>query len=386
LLIESKPFRRPPRELSDWMGLLGVIALFAFAVGFVIFMWFASSASVPATEPEPESGAIDDASIPLEVADSEPGLVQKVRQVVKPVMDLPSVISDPIEFVPDWPTDRPVGILLLGTDRREGDPFAKTDTIMALRIDPKSNSAIVVSVPRDVCVDRCNTEPYRINTVLFLEGPDALRLKVSDLLGVALDYHVIMDFQGFVELVDFFGGVEINVQKEIRDFSYPNAMDDGFEPFILPEGLQTFDGDKALRYVRSRHQVGDFGRIERQQKFLLALRNQVLSPKLILQAPALIGQLRDAFDTNLPITDVPSLAKLAQSVPKSSIKSGNIDYTDNRVFPVEGENGAQVLYPNIGLIRDYVKTLVADAAGSSGEVVRASETDGEHQARQQIEP
>ncbi len=379
--IESESFRRPPRQLSDWLGLLGVIGLFAFAIGFVVLMWVASSG------PDQESEPMDVTDlIPLEEAASEPSLAQRVRQVVDPVMDLPAVISDPIEFVPDWPVDRPVGILLLGTDRREGDPFAKTDTIMALRIDPESRSAVVLSVPRDVCVERCDTEPYRINTVLFLEGPDALRLRVSELLGVALDYHVIMDFQGFVKLVDFFGGVEINVEKEIRDFSYPNAMDDGFEPFILSEGLQRFDGDMALRYVRSRHQVGDFGRIERQQQFLLALRNQVLSPKLILQAPALIGQLRDAFDTNLPITDVPSLAKLALSIQQSAIISANIDYTENRVFPVEGENGAQVLYPNIGLIRDYVEVLVAEAAGDTGEVVQVVEVDRESITRQQIEP
>ena len=381
-MIESRPFKRPPRELSEWLGLLGAIGLSLFAIGFGIFMWFVAPETKQASEQMDVTGVFSP-----EEPDPEPSLIERVRQqVLDPVMELPGVISDPIEFVPDWPVDRPVGILLLGTDRREGDPFAKTDTIMALRIDPETGSAVVLSVPRDVCVERCDTEPYRINTVLFLEGPDSLRLRVSDLLGFPIDYHVIMDFQGFVKLVDFFGGVEINVEREINDLAYPNAMDDGFEPFVLAAGVQRFDGDKALRYVRSRHQVGDFGRIERQQQFLLALRKQVLSPKLILQAPALIGQLRDAFDTNLPVTDVPSIAKLALSIPQSSIISANIDYTDNRVFPVEGENGAQVLYPNVGIIRDYVETLVVEAAGDAGEAVWTIEMDGESLIRQQIEP
>ena len=298
-----------------------------------------------------------------------PDLRQRVGDLVRPVVELPGKIASPLELVPDWPMDHPVTILLLGTDQRPDDPFAKTDTMLVVRIDPQSDSVVVVGVPRDICVDLCRTEPYRINSVLFYEGPDGLRRRVGDLLGITIDYHVIMNFDGFVRLVDFFGGVDIDVPREIVDYSYPNAADDGFEPFLLAAGQQRLDGETALRYVRTRWEdpEGDFGRINRQQDFLVAMKSQVLSPKLILQVPALIGQLTDTFETDLPLGDMPSLAKLALGIPQGAIISVNIDYNDNRVYPIEAENSAKVLMPNESLIRAYVREVIAEAAAAGGE-------------------
>ena len=233
-LISSKPFRRPSRSRGEYLSLLGALSALGIAAILGVVVW-AYSSDEPASAVETQVNIVpevQEASVSTPVA---PSFKEKVRQAVAPVVDLPAKVTNPLEFIPDWPAEEEVSFLLLGTDKREDDPFAKTDTIMVLKVDPSSGSAVLVSIPRDVCLEKCNTEPYRINTVLFLEGADRLRQRVADLVGFPIDYHVTMDFDGFVEIVDLFGGVDVRVERDIFDYKYPNANDDGFRS-IHPEG------------------------------------------------------------------------------------------------------------------------------------------------------
>lgn len=384
-MVRFKHFRRPPRDPAEFVGLAAAAGVLVIAVFLALVVWSLS----PAEEIGPLQGDVAQATLieqdPTAPDVASPDFRERVGDAVRPVVELPGRVISPMELVPDWPIDRPVAILLLGTDRRPDDPFAKTDTMIVVRIDPASNSVVVIGVPRDICVDLCETEPYRINSVLFYEGPDSLRQRVGDLLGVQIDYHVSMNFAGFIKLVDFFGGVDVNVPRDIADYSYPNAADDGFEPFILSAGQQRMDGDVALRYVRTRWEdpEGDFGRIQRQQDFLIALKEQILTPKLILQAPALIGQVRDTFETNLPVIDMPSLAKLVLGVSADAVVAVNIDYNNSRVYPAEAENGAKILMPNIFRIQAFILQTIGLAATAGGERQEFSAGPIE---RQQLEP
>lgn len=361
-LISTRPTRKPPRNRGDYLSLLGALAVLLIAGFLGLVLWAFSPGEIEEVQPAPRPVIVDETPAPTQALD-QPTLKERVRGAVAPVVDLPSLVTNPLDFIPDWPEGQPATFLLLGTDRREGDPFAKTDTIMVLSIDTKTNSAILVSIPRDVCLAKCESEPYRINTVLFLEGPDGLRRRVSDLLGFEVKYHVTMDFPGFVKLVDFFGGVEIDVKRDIEDYRYPNPADDGFDPFILRAGVHRMYGEVALKYVRTRWEdpEGDFGRIHRQQQFLMAMRDQVLTPKLIVQAPAVVGQLGKTFDTNLGLIDIPALAKLSLRIDPAAIMLANIDYTDSRVYPGEGENGAKVLIPNIQKIQQFLAQATEEA-------------------------
>ena len=384
-MVRSKRFRRPPRDPAEFVGLAAAAVVLLIAVFLALAVWSLS----PAEEIGTLQGDVSEATL-IEQQTTEPEVAapdfrERVGDVVRPVVELPGKVASPMELVPDWPADRPVGILLLGTDQRPDDPFAKTDTMIVVRIDPESNSVVVVGVPRDICIDRCDTEPYRINSVLFYEGPESLRQRVGNMFGIAIDYHVTMNFAGFVRLVDFFGGVDVDVPRDIADYSYPNAADDGFDPFILSAGRQRLDGEVALKYVRTRWEdpEGDFGRIHRQQAFLIAVKNQILSPKLILQAPALIGQVQDTFETNLPLSDLPSLAKLVLGISAEAIVAVNIDYTNSRVYPVDAENGAKILMPNISRIQAFVLQTIGQAAAAGGD---RPDFAAEPVERQQLEP
>ena len=107
------------------------------------------------------------------------------------------------------------------------------------RIEPANNSAALISIPRDLCIASCRTEPYRINSVYQAEGPDVLRQRVGEIMGLKVDYVMVLDFYGFRRLIDFFGGVEVDVSTTIYDESYPNATDTGFEPCTYRPGSTT---------------------------------------------------------------------------------------------------------------------------------------------------
>ena len=383
-MITQKTKRRPPRGRGEYLSLLGALGVLAIAAFLGVVIW---SLSPDEVESPPRAAPVVLAEAPqaMEPEPQAPTLKERVRQAVAPVIDLPAKVTNPLEFIPDWPADEEISFLFLGTDKRDDDPFAKTDTIMVLRIDPRAHAAVLVSIPRDVCLDKCDTEPYRINTVLFFEGANSLRNRVSDLVGFPIDYHVTMEFQGFVELVDFFGGVDVVVERDIYDYRYPNAADDGFDPFILRVGFHRLDGESALKYVRTRWEdpEGDFGRMDRQQDFLLSMRDQVLTPKSIMQAPAIVGHIANAFETNFPLTRMPALAKLTLRIPSAAVLVANIDYTDSRVYPAEGENGAKVLVPNVPRIHRFVADVMEEArqAGGTGDV-----PEYEPIVRQQLEP
>lgn len=383
--LRSKRFRRPPREPAEFLGLVAAAGVLLLAIFLALAVWSLSPAERIGTLRQDVSPATVVKRIDPTLEDTGSTLRDRVSEVVRPAVELPGKIASPMDLVPDWPVDRPVAILLLGTDKRPGDPFAKTDTMLVVRIDPVSNSAVVIGVPRDICVDLCDTEPYRINSVLFYEGPNALRDRVGDLLGVTIDHHVIMNFAGFIKLIDFVGGVSVDVPRDIVDYSYPNPTDDGFEPFLLSAGRQTLDGDMALRYVRTRWEdpQGDFGRIQRQQGFLMAVKEQILTPKLILQAPALIGQVKNAFETSLPLSEMPALAKLVFGVAADAIVAVNIDYTNSRVYPDEAENGAKILRTNKPRIHSFVRDTIAQA-GAAG--TDRPDFSVDTKVRQQLEP
>ena len=252
------------------------------------------------------------------------------------------------------------------------------------RVEPANNSAALISIPRDLCVADCRTEPYRINSVYQNEGPDVLRRRVGEIMGINVDYLIVLDFYGFRQLIDFFGGVEIDVTKTIYDESFPNATDTGFEPFYVEAGINLFDGDKALRYARSRHQDGAFARDQRQQQILLALREQILTPRTLLQSPAFLERLRDTFKTNVPLEFVPSMLKLALAIDSTRVVQGAVGLDRGLSATVIAENGAYVLEPNVPLIQAYAAELVRQ-----GEALPAMEStsDGPQFAdRQHLEP
>ncbi len=190
---------------------------------------------------------------------------------------------------------RPLHVLITGSDSRAelspqerielttgGAGGERADTILLLTID--GTRAGLLSFPRDLSVTRCDGSVGRINGALAIGGPSCLVETVRTLSGVPVQHHVAITFGGFRDVVDAVGGVELCLEKPLRDRSA--GVD-------LPAGCQVLDGADALGFVRVRKIDSDFARIGRQQAFLRALASELLSPSLIVQPwrliPAVIG-------------------------------------------------------------------------------------------------
>lgn len=215
----------------------------------------------------------------------------------------------------ELPVNR-LNVLLLGTDARKGEEDARTDSIMLVSIDRETKKIAVVSVPRDTMVEIKGHGTNKINSANLYGGPDLARETVEELLGVEIPYYVKTNFNGFKEIIDILGGVDINVDKRMY---YPA------EDINLKPGQQRLNGYDALGYVRYRHDaLGDINRAERQQIFLKALANEMLRPVTIIKAPMLVPKLMAAVETNLGMADAILVAKATSSLNSDNVMTATL--------------------------------------------------------------
>lgn len=254
------------------------------------------------------------------------------------------------------PPSAPLNFLLVGSDSRafvdseeDVDSFgvdespARADTILLARVDPVAKTASLVSFPRDLYVDIAGEEGRnRINTA-FAEGPAGLIQTISENFDVSIDHYVQVDFEGFKELIDAVGGIELWLSYPVRDWGRPapgepNRNISGLD--ISETTCVQLDGTQALSYVRSRHfeqliggrwtpdPTGDLGRIQRQQDLVVravakALREGLLNPvKLLRVLDAVDGHL--FTDDNLKPGDAVDLASQLDGLDVQAIRRDTI--------------------------------------------------------------
>ncbi|MEU9519454.1 LCP family protein [Streptomyces sp. NPDC048224] len=211
-------------------------------------------------------------------------------------------------------------ILLIGSDSRAGDGNARygrdsgterSDTTILLHLAAGRDSVTAVSLPRDLMVrvpgchrpDGSLTAPaFTQFNYAFAVGGSACSIRtVEKLTGVRVDHHVVVDFEGFKEMVDALDGVQVCLRKPV---------DDKDAKLRLPAGRVTLDGEQALGYVRARKSLGDGSdtdRMDRQQHFLGALVSKVQSNGVLLN-PVKLYPVLDAATSSL--TTDPDLASL----------------------------------------------------------------------------
>lgn len=199
-------------------------------------------------------------------------------------------------------------ILILGVDARPGqtDTQSRTDSMLLVSLDPDLKKIAVISIPRDTLVTiKGNKE--KINAANEYGGPQLAAQMVGELLSTKVDYYLEMNFNGFKDIIDTLGGVNINIAQRMYKPS---------ENIDLNPGLQRLNGTQALGYVRFRSYVyGDIQRTEQQQVFLKALAQELLQPKTIARLPQLASEVYNNVTTNLSLTD---MAKLAACAPAFS--------------------------------------------------------------------
>lgn len=268
------------------------------------------------------------------------------------------------ESIPAWSGVERINVLLLGVDLRcDEEGPTHSDTIIVATIDPVSQSAALLSLPRDLWVEIPNFGVNRINQAYFLGqayelpgGGAALAVDtVEAFLGVPIDYYVAVDFKAFVDFVDMMGGVVIDVPERIEDPNYPDNCY-GYDPFAIDAGRQRLDGTTALKYARTRVTFGgDVDRAGRQQQVIMSVRDQATQldtlPQLLFNAPQLWQSFQNNVSTNLSLDEALQLANLVRNIPGSSMRNVVLDY--DYVYNDTTFDGQQVLVP----LRDEVRAL-----------------------------
>ncbi len=366
-LNDARP-RPGTNRNSRWASLLLALLLAAFVftfiyAGYLIFHWargvVAQAAQLPAftlsdftAGDSPEFGVVD----PESIGTPDPN---------GPVTA--------VEPAPTWDATRleRVNILLLGVDQRPSQTIpGLTDTMLLVTIDPVHGQVGMLSIPRDTWVKIPAYEIYnKINTAhRFGEikdypggGPALAKQTVSDLIGYPVHYYLRVNFDGFREIIDLVGGIDVDVPRDLSDPTYPDE-NYGYDPLFIPAGRQHMDGALALKYARTRHVDNDFERGRRQQQVILALRDKVLNqdmlPTLIRNLPALVRSLSQSIQTDIPLDRLVALAEMGRQVDFDQVEQAVIDCSLGEC--TYSEEGAWILIPERNKIRAVVDRLFAE--------------------------
>jgi len=240
----------------------------------------------------------------------------------------------------------PINFLLVGTDAAEKGNRSRTDSIIFARLIPREKKGILIFIPRDFRVKIPGMGYNKINAAYAYGGPSLTIETIEGMTGFDIHHYAQIDFRGFKKMVDVLGGVWINVDKPIIDKSRMYRM-------FIPAGYQKFNGETALNYVRYRHdQKGDFGRIERQQKFLNALGDQVFKLRSVLMWPKLINIFADNAQTDLSTTEMLKFVNLFRSLDQNNLQMVSLPGSPKSV------NGVSYVIPDeekIGEILEAVR-------------------------------
>jgi polyisoprenyl-teichoic acid--peptidoglycan teichoic acid transferase len=219
---------------------------------------------------------------------------------------------------------RPVNILVMGIDRvADAKPGSdemfsgNSDSLLLLHLDPNQRSLNVLSVPRDTQVEIPSLGLTKINQANPSGGPALTGKVISDTLGgVTIDRYVRFSTDAFRELIDQVGGIEVNVPADM------NYEDKTQKLYIdLKRGQQTLDGNKAEQFARFRNDnLGDIGRVQRQQTLLKALREKLSSPMMLPRIPGIVQRMQKYIDTNLTLEETSALLNYGLGLDQKTVK------------------------------------------------------------------
>lgn len=216
-------------------------------------------------------------------------------------------INDALEKTTNF--EEPFYLMLIGSDARADDEAmgARSDTNIVVRVDPVSNSATLISIPRDTMITIDGYGKNKFNAAYAYGGAAGAIREANKLLGVSISHYAEVDFDSLIDLVDAVGGVDVTVDTRIDDPDADGSVI-GQKKIVIEAGEQHMDGETALVFARSRAYVdGDFTRTSNQRKLITALVNKVLSLP-VTELPGVIQKAAKCVTTDLSVMDIYSLA------------------------------------------------------------------------------
>jgi LCP family protein required for cell wall assembly len=279
---------------------------------------------------------------------------------------------------------KPLNILLLGSDTREGQTEilgqtpGLSDTTILLHLSADRERAYGVSIPRDLIVSRpdCKGADGKMvpgadvaqwNEAYALGGEACTIAQFEEMSKLRVNHFVVVDFNGFKDMVDALGGVPVCVPEEVND---PVGK------IYLPAGSYEVTGNQALNYVRVRNEIsdnGDIGRMKRQQTFLAAMVNKAVSAGTLFNPPRLVKFLNagtKSLTTDPGLAKLTDLFELAQEV--RGIGLSKVQFLTVPIMTYEPDPnrlalapGADALWEQLRMDEPLSKELSSDATKAS---------------------
>lgn len=268
-----------------------------------------------------------------------------------PATAIPTAVA-PVQFQGEV-----VNVLLLGRDTSLDIRSYRTDVIIIVSVNRTTNTVTMLSIPRDLYVyipgwtmNRINTAANHGDAISYPGGgPALLAQTILYNLGIPIHYYAMIDFDGFKNAVNTFGGVDVPVTCAMQDWRLKSPeLDvnnpDNWEQYYLETGVHRMDGDLALWYSRSRRATNDFDRSRRQQRVLRAVLSKALSTDSLTRIPALYQQYSTFVRTDVTVDDALTFVPIAANLQNFDIKSRFIG--PGQVLGWRTPEGASVLLPD----------------------------------------
>jgi len=264
--------------------------------------------------------------------------------------------------------DGRINILLLGIAGEGKTGKNLTDTIMIASLNTETGKVALLSIPRDLYAEVPSTSyAGKINSIYeyglksYPDNPTKSIQPIEEVIksttSLEIQYWAVVNFDGFEEVIDAIGGINIMNERDIYDPQYPGPGY-SYETFQLSRGFHLLDGATALKYARMRHNdpEGDFGRAKRQQQVMQAVKNKIFSTGTLLNAVAL-NQLFDALGsnvkTNISSQELGDFITLIKKLDTNNLNNVVLDaWNSDSLLKVShifyGDNRAFILVPRIG--------------------------------------
>src|SRR3989344_4960139 len=269
-----------------------------------------------------------------------------------------------------------INILLLGIGGRNHEGGNLTDTIMIASFKKSTRQIALISIPRDTLVPLPDKTWRKINSIHaleYLQNPDDALVRsattISDILDTPFNYWASIDFRGFEKAIDAVGGVDVVIDRNFTDSTYP--VDDGLgniTTVAFTAGKHHMNGKTALIFARSRHgtngEGSDFARAARQQKIIMAFKDELFSFSTLLSGKRiskLVSIIEDHFESNISLPDIANIAGEFKNVDQKNIVTRVIDASPNGFLSNSTTpDGAAVLIPknyDFTTIQSYINHI-----------------------------
>ncbi|MBP3041884.1 LCP family protein [Bacillaceae bacterium Marseille-Q3522] len=242
--------------------------------------------------------------------------------------------SDKREEKIEFQSKDPISILLVGVDERDGDA-GRTDSMLVMTVNPEKNSTKIVSIPRDLRTELVYSKDPSKNTVnkinhAYTYGGIEMSIEsVEHFLNIPIDYYVEINMEGFKDIVDAVGGIEVYNKYAFE-----------LDGITLSEGQHHLNGEEALQYARMRKQdpLGDFGRQERQREVISKIIDKGKSFSTLTNYGNILDTLEKNVKTNFTLNELVGMQTnympAAKTIERIEIKGENqkVDFGEGLIW------------------------------------------------------